>query len=471
MESGRKRIVAVVLIVVLGIGIGLGVFFLVSAPSEATWKLPGAPSGIPEERWIKIGMMGDIGELQGDANYQAGFLGAKDINEAGGVIVSGVTYYVAIAKEDTDESAAEFSTSRAVTAAERMIYKHGAEYGIGGFRTESLYAYREPFMENKILFIDTGAATDELCGAVIDNYAHYKYFWRTSPTNTSELGTDFGGSVLGFMGLLRATYGTTKIDKIGLLVEDLAWTVGWQTTFPWLFNVAYGGTLGTMPAAAQIAFDITTTAEQMDAHLQTLEDEGVDVVLIGISGGAGILMTQQWKAQERPFMLIGANVQGSTTGYWDDTNGDCEYEIGAATLINYANKTSLSKKFFEDYYEMWNEDPLYMAIGAYTGVTRIASLISDTQSFNTDTLIAEWETITISNPVEGVGGWGAWWPNSHDLAGAPFNYALWYQWQDGIKVVIPSFTGTYSNTLVQGIPTGPIANLTIAPWVLTAYTS
>ena len=471
MESGTKRIVAIALIVVIGVGVGLGVFFLLPAVAGATWKLPGAPSGIPEEQWIKIGMMGDIGELQGDANYWGGYLAANDINEAGGVDVNGTTYYIAIAKEDTDESAAEFSTSRAVTAAERMIYKNEAEFAIGGFRTESVYAYREPFMENKIIFVDTGAATDELCGSVISDYAHYKYFWRISPANSSELATDFGGNVVGFMGYLRAVYNTTSIDKIGLLVEDLVWTESWQTNFPYLFNVQLGGTFGTMPAAAQIAFDITTTAEQMDAHLQTLEDEGVDVVLIGISGGAGILMTQQWKAQERPFMLIGANVQGSTTGYWDDTNGDAEYEIGAATAINYANKTSLTRTFFEDYYNMWGEDPLYMAFGAYSAVKRIYNLIKDTQSFDTDTLIAEWETITISNPVEQVGGWGAWWPNSHDGVGGPLNYALWYQWQNNTKVVIPSFTGVYSSSIVQGIPTVPIGTLKIAPWVLDAYTS
>ena len=122
-----------------------------------------------------------------------------------------------------------------------------------------------------------------------------------------------------------------------------------------------------------------------------------------------------------------------------------------------------------DYFEMWNEDPLYMAFGAYTGVSQIARLIKDTQSFNVDTLIAEWETYDITNPVEGVGGWGAWWPDSHDLVGSPLNYALWYQWQNGTKIMIPSFTGAYSNNLVQGIPTIPMGTMKIPPWVLTVY--
>ncbi|MFX0137490.1 MAG: ABC transporter substrate-binding protein [Candidatus Hodarchaeota archaeon] len=471
MEQLSKRIIAIVLIAVIGAGIGVGAYFLIEAPAGAVWKLPGAPSGIPEEQWIKIGLLGDIGELQGDANFQGGYLAANDVNEAGGIVVGGTTYYIAVGKEDTDESAAEFSTSRAVTAAERMIYKHECDFGIGGFRTESVLAYREPFMENKIIFVGTGAATDRLCGTVATDYDYYKYWFRISPTNSSELATDFGGQVLYFMITLRALYGTDKVDKIGLLVEDLVWTESWQEGFPRLFNIDYGGAFGTMPAAAQIAFDIALTAEQMDAHLQTLEDEGCDVVLIGLSGGAGILLTQQWKAQERPFMLIGSNVQGSTTGYWDDTDGDCEYELGALTGVNFCNKTPLTRQFMIDYYEMWNEDPLYMAFGAYSAVRHIANLIEDTQSFDHDTLIDEWETYNITNPIVAVGGNTAWWPDTHDIAGYPFGYAVWYQWQDGTKILVPSFVpGKYPNTMIQGYPTQTgIGTLEIPPWVLSVY--
>ncbi|MFW9941268.1 MAG: ABC transporter substrate-binding protein [Candidatus Thorarchaeota archaeon] len=464
MEALTKRILAIVLIAVIGVGIGVGAYFLITVPAGAVWKLPGAPSGIPEEQWIKIGLMGDIGEVQGDGNYQGGYLAAKMINELGGINVNGTDYYIAVAKEDTDESAAEFSTSRAVTAAERMIYKHECQYAIGGFRTESVFAYREPFMENEILFIDTGAATDELCESVANDYPHYKYFWRISPTNSTSLSADFGGNVVGFMGTLRYLYGAGTIDHIGLLVEDLSWTESWIAGFPYTFNVALGGAYGTMPAGAVIAFDIALSAEQMDAHLQTLEDEGCDVVLLGISGGAGILMTQQWKAQERPFMLIGSNVQGFSTSYWHDSNGDCEYEIGSATALN-CNKTPFTQEFYTAYLDLWDEDPLYMSFGAYDAVNLLTDIIIDTQSFDVDDIIEEWETFNTSNPHPGAGGGGAWYTDTHDIVyGYPFGYALWYQWQNGTKILLPSFAGTYPSTIE------PMGSLQIAPWVLDAWT-
>ncbi|MFX1500663.1 MAG: hypothetical protein ACFFDH_06825 [Promethearchaeota archaeon] len=436
-----------------------------------SWITPGV-SGIPEDYWIKIGMMGDIGELQGDANYRGGYLAAQEINEAGGVLVNATSYYIAVAGADTDEANPNLVTSRGIAAAERMIYDLKCQYAVGGFRTESLLAYREPFMDNEILFISTGAATDMFTQDVTNFYERYKYFFRISPLNSTAFTSEFLTSIIGYMGYLRAVFGNDEVNEIGILVEDLPWTEGWRTYFPSFFNdpspLGLGGAFGTVPSGAIIAFDIAVSPAAMDAHLQTLEDEGCDVVLIGISGSEGLILSQMWAQAERPFMLFGTNIHGFSSGYWDDTYGACEYEIGSATAV-LCNKTQYTYEFYEDYQELWNDDPLYMAFGAYDAVNAIVDCINATQSFDVDDIIDEWETWTKSNPHLGAGGWGAWWSQTHDIvAGYPYGYSLWYQWQNGTKVLIPSYSATYPS---DGIIIAPMGTMQIPPWIFTEWTS
>ena len=84
MESTTKRIVAIALIVVIGIGIGVGVWIFVAVPADP-YTYPGAPSSHPNV--IKLGMIGDTDELQGDANWDGAYMAAEEINTAGGVDV------------------------------------------------------------------------------------------------------------------------------------------------------------------------------------------------------------------------------------------------------------------------------------------------------------------------------------------------------------------------------------------------
>ena len=93
MESGTKRILAIVLIIVIGVGIGVGAWVFLAAP-ESEIKYPGAPSGFDKDNVIIVGCAGDTGEIQGDANYEGAWFACKHINEAGGVVINSTTYYL-----------------------------------------------------------------------------------------------------------------------------------------------------------------------------------------------------------------------------------------------------------------------------------------------------------------------------------------------------------------------------------------
>ncbi|MFX1371047.1 MAG: hypothetical protein ACFFCE_04245 [Promethearchaeota archaeon] len=462
-----KRTLAILLIAIIGIGSGVGLLYLYLGgwifqdgnkySGWTSWRVPGV-SGIYEWQWIKIGMMGDIGDIRGDANYQGGYLAAKELNEAGGVIVNGTPYYVAIAGEDTDECATDIVIPRPITP-QKMVYELKCQYGVGGYRTEFLLAYREPFMANKIPFLGTGAMSDIFCENVGSDYSRYKYFWRVSPYNSSWSSTVFTTSIKGMYQSLLNKYGSDDIDHMGILAEDLTWTTGIRSIIPDLINTEFGG--GTVTNDSVIAFAPDADSSSMNGHLQTLEDEGCDLVLIAISLDAGLVMAQQWAQYEHKFLLFGSNFQAQTAGYWDETDGACEYEIGTSYTVR-CNKTEFTIPFWDAYYEMWDEDPLYMAIGAYDAVNLIVDSINKTQSFDPDVFVADMETYTPANPKHGcVGGDPLAWDDNHDIfAGYPFSYDIWFQWQNGTKVLIPSFTDPeqYPNTL------SPIEELKIPPW-------
>ncbi|MFW9987093.1 MAG: ABC transporter substrate-binding protein [Candidatus Odinarchaeota archaeon] len=465
MESGTKRIVAIVLIAVIAVGVGVGVYFIVLTPSESVWSTPGV-SGVSSDRMIKIGLMGDRGEIQGDQNYMGAYLAARTINEEGGVMVNSTRYYVAIASEDTDESAPDFSTPRAVTASERMVYKHKCQYAVGGFRTEALNAYRETFMDEKIPFLSTGAMTDSLCTVVTENYLRYKYYFRMSPYNSSHSSSLFTPTIVALFKQFNATYGPDDIDHMGILAENLAWTNSIRTKIPYVLNLplgAYGGLglgAGTVPSGAVIAFDPEVTPTIMNSYLSDLEALECDLVLIAISGGAGLTMTKQWKDHERNFVLFGSNVEAQTADYWERTNGACEFEIGSTTATR-CNKTPHTIEVYDMFNTTFGEHPIYIGFAGYDAVNLIVSIINKTQSFNSDTFVADMETYTPSNPHHGgAGGDPTAWTSDHDLyAGYPFSYGIWFQWQDGVKTLIPSPTGSYPDTL------DPMGSLEIPDWI------
>jgi len=474
-----KRIIAIVLVAVIIVGGGLGLYFFLLAPGAGDYEwtagdAPGAPSGTPASEIIKIGCIGDIGEIQGDGNYEGAWFAAKTINEAGGVDVNGTTYYVGVVKEDTDESNPNLVTSRGIAAAERLVYNKKVQYAIGGFRSEALLAYQEVFMDNKMIFIDTGAATDIFCENVESWYARYKYFFRWMPINSTSLGGEILTTIAGYIMQLNATYPNFDIRQVGILAEDLTWTASVigaiQAYLPLYTN-------GWAQVITPILYDVTLSDTDMNTHLLSLAGDGVDFLIPVISAQGGVLMMQQYDLYEYDFQIFGIDVQSQLDTFWGSSGNTAAYETVMQTLHR-TNKTSTSIAFWDDFRAELGHDPLYIACGAYDAVFGLVDAINATQSFDADGIILEFESWTKSNPHPGVTGGGAWWPGTHDLVeGYPYGYTLWCQWRnDGTKVVVPAPRWAYIAGLGYAIPIPPLypdwmatGAYEIAPWVETAW--
>lgn len=197
---------------------------IISDIMVGNYTIPGISVAIPLSQVIKIGILNDMDDISGISSWNGAYLAAKEINEAGGVLINSTTYYVGLVAEDTDEADPNLVVSKGVAAAETMVNYHDPHYIIGGFRTEALFAYQEVIMDAKIPFISTGASTDVFCENVRDNYARYKYFFRILPLNSTSSAVELLYYYASLVAYLNATYGFSTIT-FGILSEDLSqWT-------------------------------------------------------------------------------------------------------------------------------------------------------------------------------------------------------------------------------------------------------
>lgn len=479
MEALTKRIIAIVIIAGLGVGGGLAAWYFLLAPGagEYSWSssdCPGAPSGISSDHIIKFGITGDVGEITGDGAWEGSYLAAKKINEEGGVVLNGTTYYIGVTKEDTDEANPNLVTSRGIAAAERLVYNKKVQFGIGGFRSEALLAYQEVFMDNEIIFVNTGAATDVFCENVRSWYTRYKYFWRTMPINSTSLGSQIFNYLFTMITVLNSTF-PGEVANIGIIYEDLTWTEDLVAGVAYYF-----GPSGPLPQfrnmlKANIKYDVTLTAADMLTHVNTLIAADCDIVIPVISAQGGLMMMQHYSTLEPDFLVIGIDVQSQLDTFWTQTGGDCLYEI-VMQSIHVTNKTATTIPFWNAFRAEWGHDPLYTASGSYDALNFLVWAINETQSLRAwPDITLKMETATkenvLANPenfASSVGGAGAFWPATHDLvAGFPYGYTLWCQWQaNATKVIMPSYGSCYIDSYLTNI-----GMWTLPPWLLTDWTT
>ena len=494
MESLTKRILAIALIALLGTGIGIGAWVFIGQEGAIPWETPGV-SGIPSNRWIKIGVLNDIGEIQGDHAWEGTWLAAYNINTDGGVDINGTVYYVAVIAEDTDEAAPLLDVTKSVSAAQKIIHVDGAEYLIGGFRTEALKSYIEVVMDNKIIFLGTGAATDYFAENVVDAYSRYKYFFRTNPHNSTAMGGQiipflmylalWGVPFQAYMQSIGASpadpyYNTTlpglywpgvlpdtrtknqlNVTQVAILREDLDWTIP--------FAAAIEGNLPGFLNLTKIAYPITATSEDFTGYINNLQSLGIQIVIPLISSQGGIKMMSAYKALEPNFLIAGVDVQAQTSEYWTDTLGGAAYEVYSHGFsgLNNTNVTPLTQAYYDQYWDVWGHAPLYTGTGSYDAVYTLINAINVSQSLTTTDIITQLESYDRNNPrintsvtvqyaatttvAEGFAG-------AHDVvANWPFASIAYGQWQpDGKQYCIS--TGASS----------PVSFLAIYPdWVTT----
>ena len=120
-----------------------------------------------EANTIKIGVIGPMEYVQGEHHWWGAEMGRDEVNAAGGIKVGEETYMVELIKADSNEI---LSTTDAASAMEKLITVDGADFVVGGFRTEAVFPMQEIAMDYKTIFINCGAADLALNTPVLEDY-------------------------------------------------------------------------------------------------------------------------------------------------------------------------------------------------------------------------------------------------------------------------------------------------------------
>ena len=457
MEALTKRILAIVLIAVIGVGVGVGAWIFLLAPGagEYDWSAedcPGAPTDITEDQIIKVGVIGDMARAVGQGQRDAALLAAEEINTAGGITMGVDKFYFGVVWVDSDENNPIFDQGTAVSAAKKLINYYKPLFATGSSRTEAALAYQPLFLEKKMIFINTGAATTSLCEPILNNatYDEYKYYFQISPTNTTALAMNLITLIVSTSKLYSVLY-AKPVTRFSFMREDLSWTADFKTAMQGAltyYNLTYTG--------ADIAFPQDVTTTEMDAHFNTIVGNNTQIVIPIISGDAGIKFANSYGDLPggQTCIPIGINVLAQDSGFWSETGGRCNYSIGIDTLYE-TNKTSRTLPFYYAYKAAYGVDPLYTASGTYDTFNQLKWLLESSMSLDPDYNVGYLESNDkASGGIEGAGGYGAYNPDHSPVYGWPFGIGLAVQWINGEKnfLVAPGLYPSDPYSTIAGAP-------------------
>ena len=406
------------------------------------YTIPGVIDPIPSNQILKIGILGDMNDITGNHSWKGAMLAAREINMAGGLLLTGTPYYIGIITENTDEANPMINPVTGVAAAAKMVYDNEPHYIIGGFRCEYLQAYREVVMDAGIPFICTGCSVEELNDDVISTYEHYKYFFRIMPINTTSLALELASYISELANYLSTIY-EGNVTKVEILTENLKWTE--------LLSFLLNAILPTYNLSVhETTFPITINPLAIRDMLISSDYYGAQIVVPLVSGHLGTYLGQYYGELKPRFLLTGLNFRAQSDIYWDDTAGGSQYEIVMQSVHN-TSKTSLTIPFWNNFFEEYGEDPYFTAVGSYDAVRLLANATVETQTFNSDAIVSNLEGKDINNPFLGA-SCNIAFSNSHDIVeGWSYGTSLFCQWQmDANKVVVPSWDSIYPDSIATG---------------------
>jgi branched-chain amino acid transport system substrate-binding protein len=362
---------------------------------------------------IKIGVVGPMAFVQGENHWAGALLAQEEINAAGGVKVGAAKRPIELVKVDTNEIQ---SVPDSASALERAITRDKVDFVMGGFRTEAVLAMQEVAMDYKKIFIGVGAAHDELGLRVKKDYDRYKYWFRTSPLKSSDLGRELFAVFSSVADQIRKELGV-QTPKVAILAEKAVWVEplvkAAQVNLPKMKMEVVG-----LWQPSPVATDVT-------AELSAIQRSGAQLIMTMISGPMGIVMARQMGELQLPAIAFGINVESQKDAFWGATNQKGNY---VSTLNTYADVeiTPLTIPFVQKFRKRFGYTPAYTA-ATYDAIFLLKDAVEKAGTLDADKVVPMLEkTDTI-----GTAGRLVFEP-THDPKFAPgYVTGLGVQWQDG----------------------------------------
>ena len=407
---------------------------------------------------IKIGVIGPMSYVQGEHHWYGATLAAEEINDAGGITVGDESYQIKLVKKDSNEI---LSVTDATSAMEKLITVDDVDFVVGGFRTESVLAMQDVAMDYEMIFLVCGASVDELCERVAEDYDTYKYTFRITPVNGTNLVT------ISFMltGMVAQQVGALTYPdppKVAIVAENMAWADP-------IVAVANGLVPG-LPGFEAMGMEVvgtwrpSQTATDVTVELGEIEAAGANMIYTVVSGPLGVAYTRQWGENQITAASVGINVEAQKGDFLDVTAGYGAYET---TLNTYARVaiTDDTIDFFDTFVDRFEEIPVYTA-GTYDALYILKDAIERADSLDSDDIVTALEATDLSGPAGRIVFMGTDTDTPHDVKWGPgYVTGLGVQWQDGELVCvwpnpIEALGVVYEGTVPYVLP----------PWVEAAFT-
>ena len=411
---------------------------------------------------IAIGVIGPMKFAYGKHMGNAADIAADRINAAGGVKVQGKKYKVVVVKVDDNSF---LSVPDAVSAMERLVTQNKVKYIFGGFRTEAVLPQQEIAADNKVLFVGSGAAHEELCLKVAKDYNRYKYWFRAGPIN-SHLQPPQYFAMLGPVIRELNKIGVAK-PKVALLIDKAAWAEEVVTHAQNLIPQMGCEVIGTWRPGF--------TATSLSAELSAIKSAGAHMIFMAHAGPAGGVISRQWGELKIPAALTGVNTEAVRATQWTTSSGMCNYMMSAAGVAKGLAMTENTLPFMDEFEKRFGETPLYTATGTIDGINAWKNAVERANSFDVEKIIPAMEKtdlvgITLMRQQFTPVGSRA----PHDLAFGPqHSTAIGLQWQDGKLVCFwPDGREIHPALIAAGQPAGwdkvafkGSADYILPPWI------
>jgi branched-chain amino acid transport system substrate-binding protein len=355
------------MILVIGMAISL---FLVSMP------LTGCGTIVPQSESIKIGVLGPMDYDFGKLILYGSNVAADEINDAGGISLSGVKRPVKIIGVNTNEMT---SATDAVAAVEKAIVNDKVNCLIGGYRPEAVLDEQDKAMGLNTIFISSGNNEPEQSVKVKKDYARYKYWFRTNLN--SIYSAPYYNIQAGFIAdILRKELGLQEL-KAAIIADKAAYADPmvntWNKALPEM-GIKIAGIFRPMPTTTDITSEI-----------KGIKDSGAQIVMQMLTERAGLVFAKQWGELQIPCVALGINIPAQSKSIWETTTGNIEY-IATGILSPNAEITSKTIPFFSKFYEKHKEYPMH-ASTSYDAVLIYKNAVEKSGTLNSDDLVTTME--------------------------------------------------------------------------------
>ena len=376
---------------------------------------------------IKVGVIGPMQFMQGKQHWLGAVMAAEEINAAGGIKVGDKSYKIKLIKSDSNET---LSITDASSAMEKLITVDGADFVMGGFRTEGVTPMQEVAMDNKTIFLGCGAATATLNSVVKSNYDRYKYWFRVTPFVSAKLVDNTLMEIAMAGAIIKEETGIARKLRVAICAEGAQWADGMvgmmKAWIPGKLKMEVSGTWRPSP-----------NATELNAEMSAITAANTDIICPIISGAVGIPYGRSWGELKVPAASVGINVEAQSLGYWAATNHFGDWDTGLASYSKNMEMTPLTRPFFDAFVARYEggDVPSYTA-GTYDALYILKDAIERAGTYtDPDAVVVELEkteTTTTVSPHFSFTGMDAELGNPHDVNYGPgANTGIAAQWQNG----------------------------------------